>query len=253
MTHIGNVTIGLLLALAPVAAGAATTPAITAAIADPGRPAADRARDADRKPAEMLAFAGVKPGMTVLEILPGGGYFTRLFSAAVGPRGTVMAYVPDEMVGASYKPLDSANKIAAEPGRGNVRVVHDPAMQDVPPDFANTLDLVWTSQNYHDILNLAGVDPIGFNGLIFKALKPGGTYVVLDHSAAAGSGISATRTLHRIDAAQVRKDVEAAGFVFAGESKLLANPADPRTAGVFDPSIRGKTDQFVYRFRKPKR
>jgi predicted methyltransferase len=252
MIRTAHLAIGLALAMVPTTVFAAPAP-FAAVLADPGRPAEDRVRDAARKPAEMLAFAGVRPGMTVLEILPGGGYFTRLFSAAVGPSGRVLAYVPEELVGAPYKPLESAGKIAAEKGRENVRVVHDPLMQDVPPDFANTLDLVWTSQNYHDVHNLAGADAIGFNKLIFKALKPGGTYVVLDHSAARGSGISATRTLHRIDPAQVRKEVEAAGFVFAGESKLLANPADPRTAGVFDPSIRGRTDQFVYRFRKPRR
>jgi predicted methyltransferase len=243
----------LLIATVFVPALAAPAPTIATAVADPSRPAADRARDAARKPAEMLAFAGVKPGMTVLEILPGGGYFTRLFSTAVGPTGHVLAYVPDELVQAPFKPLESATAITQEAGRGNVRVIHDPIMQDVPADAANTLDLVWTSQNYHDLQSIPGADPVGVNRLIFKALKPGGTYVVLDHSAARGSGISAARTLHRIEAAQVRREVEAAGFVFAGESKLLANPADPRTANVFDPAIRGRTDQFVYRFRKPKR
>jgi predicted methyltransferase len=243
----------LLIAGAPLVVVAAPVATIANAVADPSRPAADRARDAARKPAEMLAFAGVKPGMAILEMLPGSGYFTRLFSTAVGPTGRILAYVPDELVQAPFKPLESATAISREQGRGNVHVVHDPLMQDVPPDFANSLDLVWTSQNYHDLQSIPGADPVGFNKLIYKALKPGGTYVVLDHSAARGSGITATRTLHRIEGAQVRKEVEAAGFVFAGESKLLANPADPRTANVFDPAIRGRTDQFVYRFRKPKR
>jgi predicted methyltransferase len=240
-------------AITPVALPAAPVPTVGSAVADASRPAADRARDAARKPSEMLRFAGVKPGMTVLEILPGSGYFTRLFSTAVGPTGKVLAYVPDELIAAPFKPLESARAIASEPGRGNVQAVHDPLMQDVPPDFANTLDLVWTSQNYHDLQSMPGVDPVGFNKLIYKALKPGGTYVVLDHSARAGSGIGAARTLHRIEGAQVRKEVQAAGFVLDGESKVLANPADPRTANVFDPAIRGRTDQFVYRFRKPKR
>jgi len=111
--------------------------------------------------------------------------------------------------------------------------------------------VVWTSQNYHDLHNIPGADLVALNKLIYRSLRPGGVYVVLDHSAVAGSGATATDTLHRIDEAVVRKEVEAAGFKFDGESKILANPADPRTAAVFDPSIRGHTDQFILRFRKP--
>lgn len=227
---------------------AAPSPAIAAAVADISRPPADRDRDAERKPAEMLEFAGVRPGMVVIDMLPGGGYFTRLFSDAVGPNGKVIAYVPEENLARFPKAIDGVNAIAAEPNHKNVRVEHHPLMA---PWTAGSADVVWTSQNYHDLHNTPGADLVAFNKLVYNALRPGGVYVVLDHSAPAGSGLNDTRTLHRIDEAAVRKEAEAAGFVFDGESKALANPADPRTAAVFDPSIRGHTDQFVLRFRKP--
>lgn len=238
----------LLAVAAPVALGAAPPAAIVAAVADPGRPAEDRARDADRRPAEMLAFAGVKPGMVVVDMLPGGGYFTRLFSSVVGPAGKVMAYVPDEALARNPKLLDKVTAIAAELGHGNIMAVHNPLMAAGPDNVA---DIAWTSQNYHDLHNMPGVDLVAFNTLVYRGLRPGGVYIVLDHSAVAGSGLAGTGELHRIDPAVVRKEVEAAGFVYAGESKVLANPADPRTAKVFDPAIKGHTDRFVYKFRKP--
>ena len=238
----------LALMLAAASAAHAASPAIDAAIADTTRPAADRARDADRKPAVMLEFAGLKPGMVVGEILPGGGYFTRLFSDVVGPNGKVIAYVPDEMLAKYPKVINGANAVAAEPNHKNVQVVHDPALAPGP---ANVADVMWTSQNYHDLHNIPGLDVVAFNKVIYAIVRPGGVYIILDHSAPAGSGTADTDTLHRIDEATVRKEVEAAGFVFDGESKALANPADPRTAAVFDPAIRGHTDQFILRFRKP--
>ena len=242
-------TLLLALALAATAAPAATpAPAIAAAVADPGRPAADTARDAERKPAAMLAFAGVKPGMTVVDLLPGGGYFTRLFADAVGPKGKVYAWGPDEMLARAPQALDKVTALAAEPGDANVV----PAHTAFAAFHVNTpVDIVWTSQNYHDFYNMPGGDPVAFNRAVFRALKPGGAYVILDHSAPAGSGTANTKDLHRIDPAAVKRDVEAAGFRFEGESKVLANPADPRTVKVFDPAIRGHTDQFVLRFRKP--
>lgn len=247
MIHAASLTLALLLTAAPGMA-AAPAPSIAAAVTDPTRPAADRERDAERKPAEMLAFAGVRPGMVVLDMLPGGGYFTRLFSSAVGPAGKVMAYVPDEMFAGRPKSLDAVKAIAAEPGHKNVDALHDPALRPGPP---NIIDVVWTSQNYHDLHNVAGLDLVAFNKILYDMVRPGGAYVVLDHSSAPGTGLADTGTLHRIDQAVVRKEVEAAGFKYEGETKILANPADPRTAKVFDPSVRGRTDQFVMRFRKP--
>lgn len=245
MIRVAVSSLALVLAALPAYAA---SPAIEAAVADTTRPAADRARDADRKPAEMLEFAEVKPGMVVAEILPGSGYFTRLFSDVVGPNGKVIAYVPDEMLAKYPKVINGANAVAAEPNHKNVQVVHDPALAPGP---ANVADVMWTSQNYHDLHNIPGLDVVAFNKVIYAIVRPGGVYVVLDHSAPAGSGTADTNTLHRIDEATVRKEVEAAGFVLDDESKVLANPADPRTAAVFDPSIRGHTDQFILRFRKP--
>jgi predicted methyltransferase len=237
-----------LILVATSTPAAAPSPAIAAAVADPSRPAADRDRDPERKPAEMLAFAGVAPGMVVVDMLPGGGYFTRLFSDVVGPSGKVIAYVPDEMLAKYPKSMNGATAVAAEASHQNVQVEHNPLLAPGPDNVA---DVVWTSQNYHDLHNIPGADLVALNKLIYRSLRPGGVYVVLDHSAPAGSGVTTTDTLHRIDEAAVRKEVEAAGFKFDGESKVLANAADPRTAAVFDPSIRGHTDQFILRFRKP--
>lgn len=248
MNRFAMLTSALLLGCAALApAAAAPTLDYKAAIADPARPQADRDRDADRKPAEMLAFAGVKPGMTVVDILPGGGYFTRLFSDVVGPTGKVIAYIPDEMLVKSQAGLERIQ--AAVAGRSNVQVVHDPLLHPGP---SNAFDVVWTSQNYHDLHNMPDVDVVAFNKLVLQSLKPGGVYVVLDHVGPVGSGLAATNTTHRIDPATVKAEAIAAGFVFDGESKVLANPADHHDLKVFDPALRGKTDQFVYRFRKPK-
>jgi predicted methyltransferase len=244
----------LLSALAPAAmsAPAAATPDfIAAAIADPNRPAADTERDVDRKPAETLEFAGIRQGSKIAELLPGGGYFTRIFSKAVGSDGHVYALVPAPPPDAPAGTPDFAARVkalAADPNYSNVSVITEPFSQLKTP---LPVDLVWTSQNYHDLHNFRGLDVAVFNQLVFEALKPGGTYLILDHAAAAGSGTAATATLHRIDPETVKKEVQAAGFVFVGSSNLLHRSTDPLTAKVFDPSIRGKTDQFILKFRKP--
>lgn len=244
-----TIIMGLLIACAaPAAQAAAPAAAIRAAIADTARPATDRDRDADRKPSEMLAFSTVEPGMVVLEMMPGGGYFTRLFSDIVGPKGKVMAYVPDEFLTRGTRAIDGVTALAKEPGRENIQVGHDPLMQQGPDNIA---DIIWTSQNYHDFHGLPGVDMIAANKILFRMLRPGGVYIVADHAAPAGSGAANIQDLHRIDPALVRKEVEAAGFIFDGESKALANPTDNHTLKVFDPALRGHTDQFVLRFRKP--
>ena len=221
--------------------------AIAAAILDSSRPAEDTARDSARKPALMLAFAGVKPGQFVGEILPGGGYFTRLLSTTVGPRGRVIAVVPATAVSAPAQ-IDPVRAIAANPTYANV-TVETPAGTPTPSIL---VDLIWTSQNYHDIHAYGAPGSAdAVNRAVFAALKPGGVYLILDHAAQAGSGVRAVKTLHRIDIATVKREVLAAGFVLDGESTVLANAADPRTAIVFDPAIRGRTDQFALRFKKP--
>ncbi|MBS0581227.1 MAG: class I SAM-dependent methyltransferase [Proteobacteria bacterium] len=235
-----------------LAAWSAPSASITAAVADPARPADDTQRDADRKPAAMLEFAGVRPGETVIDLIAGRGYFTRLFSAAVGPAGKVYAVAT---VRPADAPADAPDRsapvkaIAADPHYGNVtaEVVNLREYAHSPP-----VDLIWTSQNYHDLHNVKGLDVVGLDKALFAALKPGGTFIVLDHSAEAGSGFRDTDTLHRIDEEAVKKEVESAGFKFEGESNVLRNKDDPRTAKVFDPSIRGHTDQFILKFRKPK-
>jgi predicted methyltransferase len=234
-----------------VAAGAAFAAAsfIETAISDPGRPAADTERDAARKPADMLAFSGVKPGDTVVELLPGGGYFTRLFSKAVGPAGHLYAAVPPTAP-ADDSQVKPVTDLAALPAYNNVTVVKIGGGMLVP----GGADVLWTSQNYHDLyLTRVHLDTAQFDKLLFNAVKPGGVLIVVDHAAAAGAPVVATAdALHRIDPDAARKALEAAGFVYEGESTVLRNPADDHSKNVFDPAIRGHTDQFVYKFRHPK-
>jgi len=231
----------------PVAAS--IPPNIAAALSDPSRPAADMVRDNDRRPGDVLAFAGVRQGAKVADLIPGGGYFTRILSKAVGPRGRVYAYVPDELTKLA-KREPAVNAIARDPAYSNVTVI-----LNTLPNFSapEKLDLVFTAQNYHDMHDkfMGPADLSVVNRQIFKALKPGGVYLVIDHAAEPGTGLRHTEDLHRIDAAVVKSEVTAAGFIFEGESKVLRDPADSRKVNVFDPSIRGKTDQFVYKFRKP--
>jgi predicted methyltransferase len=219
-----------------------------AAVKSPGRPAADTKRDAERMPAEMLAFAGVRPGERIADLIPGGGYFTRLFAAAVGPKGTVFAFTPAEFGKFSKTPLP-ANGAHPDPERPNIVFLTAPANDFSTP---KPLDLVWTSQNYHDLKYpfAAPADTAAVNRAVFAALKPGGLYVVLDHVGLPDKWAPSTK-LHRIDPAVVRKEVEAAGFLFDGSTEVLRNPYDPHDKNVYDASIRGHTDQFVYRFRKP--
>jgi predicted methyltransferase len=218
------------------------------ALAAPPRPAADIERDATRKPSEMLAFAKVKPGDKVADFLPGGGYFTRLFAAAVAPGGSVVAIIPAQATSLDPAAAKAVTDMAADKSYGNISVV--PA---IGPEMAGTFDVIWTAQNYHDMhAYLPPEAVVGFNKGVFAALKSGGYFVIVDHSAAPGSpAVTTAKSLHRIDPAVVRADLAAAGLVFDGETSVLANPTDPKTAVVFDPAIRGKTDQFVYRFRKP--
>jgi predicted methyltransferase len=240
------------LSLTSICASAAPIPGnVAAAVADANRPDADKTRDANRKPAQTLAFTGVKPGAQVAELLPGGGYFTRLFSKAVGSSGHVYALVPAPLADAPADVPDFAARvkaIAADPNYANVSVVVEPFSQLAVPA---PVDLVWTSQNYHDLHNFPGLDVGVFNKMVFDDLKPGGIYLVLDHTAEAGSGGRDTKTLHRIDPETVKGEVLAAGFVFVGSSDLLRQPGDSHSLKVFDPTVRGKTDQFILKFRKP--
>jgi predicted methyltransferase len=223
----------------------AASPHIVAAVASATRPAEDRARDAARKPAEMLAFAGVAPGQRVADFIPGGGYFTRILSEAVGPSGKLYALIPPAGAQREEPPIKAV--VAQYP---NAAIVQQSFATLTIPE---PVDVIFTAQNYHD-LHLArfNLDVAAVNRQIFAALKPGGVYVVVDHSAKAGASVDVADSLHRIDPAIVKRELEAAGFVLDAESNALRNPADTLGLGVFDPAIRGHTDQFVLRFRKPK-
>lgn len=239
----------LALLLAALLASSAATAAVpdydAKAVADTARPADFRKLDADRKPAEVLAFSGVKPGETVAEYLPGGGYYTRLLSDVVGPNGKIYA-LETTTWGAENVEVDKK----ATAGLTNI-------MFDTAPlgDFhlPQKVDLFWTTLNYHDlhVPKYANVDMMAFNKHVYDSLKPGGVYFIVDHAAAKGAGATVSPTLHRIEEATVVQEVTAAGFKLAGESDILRNPADDHTKKVFDPSIRWKTDRFILMFKKP--
>jgi predicted methyltransferase len=224
-------------------------PYVHTAIADPAR-AQDASNDARRKIADVMTFSEVKPGQKVLELIPGSGYFTRVFSGIVGAQGHVYELWPNEYSKEDADEVSAFDKLAADPHYANVSVLKQPAAQLSVPE---PVDVVFTSQNYHDYPDkfMGKVDPVALDKQIYAALKPGGLFIVIDHVAPAGSGMVDTDTLHRIDPEIVKKQVESAGFVFAGASSALRNPNDPHTNKVFDKSIRGHTDQFMYRFRKP--
>lgn len=219
-----------------------------AVLADPARPAADRARDAARLPAELLAFAQIEPGEAVGDWVMGGGYFSRVLAAAVGPKGHVYAFQPAEFI--AFKAQYGEDQKAVDTAYANVDAVAGPF---AAPAWPVKLDTIVTIQNFHDLYLKpfpADTAPRAIASL-FAALKPGGTLVVVDHSAATGTGTTLSDSLHRIDKAAAIEALTKAGFKLEAESTLFANPADPRSANVFDPAIRGKTDQFALRFRKP--
>lgn len=222
---------------------------ISNALADPRRTAEDKDRDARSHPAQIATFAHIKPGSKVADLVIGGGYYSRVFASIVGTRGHVWSWQPAEFVAfsADYaKPLTDLPVLFP-----NITTSGESFAEFAPP---SGLDVAFTNQNYHD-LHLPPFAPdtaSKVNAAVFRALKPGGYYVIIDHSAVAGADVGTTADkLHRIDIEAVKREVLAAGFVLDGSSDLLANPDDPRTALVFDPSIRGHTDQFILRFRKP--
>ena len=232
---------------APLAVAAATAPLAPAAVlADPARSETDKALDANRKAAQMLTFIGVKPGDKVADIFPGGGYFTRIFSKAVGPAGKVYGVV---------RQAPANDTLTTNPSFKNIAIAAGPWENFNP---AEKLDVIFSSQFQHDLYNpkygaegggAAGVDKV--NKAMFNALKPGGVLIIVDHAGRPGTGTTEHDTLHRIDQPVVVQSLTKAGFKLDAESQILRNPADPKTANVFDASIRGKTDQFVLKFRKP--
>ena len=225
---------------------------ILTAVRDPARPKTDREQDARRHAAEVLAFFGIEPGMVVLDLFSGGGYYAELLSYAVGPAGRVVAHNNTPYLSSAEDEL--ATRYA--PGRlANVeRIVADNNQLELTPE---RFDAVIMIKVYHDVYFVS--EEMGWEQIdgprlldeIFRALKPGGVLGIVDHVAAPGSPPETGGTLHRIDLALIRRDMAAAGFVFDGQSDVLRNPADDYSQSVFAPTVRNRTDRAVLRFRKP--
>lgn len=243
---------GFYLAAAPAIAD--TLPNyISAAIADSHRPSTETSRDTQRHPGELIAFAGIKPGMTVVDLLPGvagGGYFTRIFSAVVGSSGHVYAYFGtqyDEPLRANGMDPDNQGKFFSD--YPNISAIHTALVQFALPQPA---DVVWTADNYHDMHNKAyNTDVSRVNAAVFAALKPGGYYIVVDHRAAKGAGLGVTETLHRMDEDIAKSEIEAAGFKLIGSSDVLKTSSADDTRNIHLPGEHDHTDQFVLKFQKP--
>jgi predicted methyltransferase len=201
----------------------------------------------------LIRFSRVDAGATVIDVYPGNGEWTRVFSDVVGPEGRVYSFVPAEVAHFKNDPVGLMRTLAKEPGRENVEVISADLVA-MPPD-TRPADVLWLHLFYHDLhtalMQAKGATAVEFNRTVYERLKSGGYYVIVDHATAAGLGTSKAQSLHRIDPATVREEVEAAGFVLDAESTVLANKADPHSIKVFDPSIKGETDRFAYRFVKP--
>jgi predicted methyltransferase len=224
--------------------------ALDSALADPKRKEQADASDARRKPGALIVLSGVSPGDKVLDLIPGNGYWTRIFSKIVGPGGKVYAVWPQAYARTATGNVQQLREMAADKYYGNIVVEVQPSTTLTAPE---PVDLVWTSQNFHDYPDefMGKGDPSALARDAFKILRPGGTFMIVDHAAKPGRGLADTDTLHRVDPAAVRKIVEGAGFRFAGESNALNNPQDPLDIAVFDRSIRGHTSQFAFKFVKP--
>jgi len=205
------------------------------------------------KQSELIRFARVEAGSTVIDVYPGDGDWTRLFSEAVGPEGRVFGFVPTEILDMKDDQIDVMRTLAKEPGRQNVEGVSADIV--AMPEATQTADVLWMHLFYHDLhtslIQARGATAADFNRAVFERLRPGGFYVIVDHAAGTGTGTSDTQSLHRIDPASVREEVEAAGFVLDAESTVLKNASDPHSDKVFNPSIKGETDRFAYRFMRP--
>ncbi|ESX96556.1 class I SAM-dependent methyltransferase [Mesorhizobium sp. LNJC403B00] len=205
------------------------------------------------KVSDLIRFARIEAGSTVIDVYPGDGDWTRLFSDIVGSEGRVYSFVPAEVAHFKNDPVGLMRTLAKEPSRENVEATSADLV--AMPEITQPADVMWLHLFYHDLhtalIQKKGAAAADFNRAVYKRLKPGGSYVIVDHAAATGSGTSDTRSLHRIDPAFVREEVEAAGFVLDAESTVLANKDDPHSIKVFDPAIKGETDRFAFRFVKP--
>jgi predicted methyltransferase len=201
----------------------------------------------------LIRFARVIAGSTVIDVYPGDGDWTRLFSDVVGPEGRVYSFVPAEVAHFKNDPVGRMRTLAQEPGRGNVEAVSADVV--AMPAAMRPADVLWLHLFYHDLhtplIQARGATAADFNRAVYERLKPGGSYVIVDHAAGVGSGTGVAASLHRIERASVRAEVEAAGFRLDEESTMLANAEDQHSIKVFDPAIKGGTDRFAYRFVKP--
>ena len=233
---------------APIAAAPKPANVIAQAVANPARPADHREADPLRKPAETLAFSGVRPGMMVGEFYPGGGYFTRMLSYVVGPRGHVYGIENPVWKGA----VGADKALLAEKKWKNVSIDFQPFGT---VKFPKPLDLAWVTQNYHDmkVAEYGKVDTLAFDRAVYKALKPGGIYFILDHQGRRGMTNAEIAKMHRINRDVVVKEVTAAGFKLVAEGNFLRRPADDHTLPIFDKKIRGHTDQYALKFVKPRK
>jgi predicted methyltransferase len=255
---------------------------ISQIVASPDRSAADRTNDLRRKPEQMLDFIGIRPGITALDLSAAGGYTTELLARAIGPAGKVYgqsrprnpnqpAAAPAAPEGNSHPtgtaspapapvasaPRPSAEALADRDGKlrqagiaaAPIVAVVQPFDAPFPREIASDgVDLVTLMFNYHD-LGYMGVDRAAMNAAVFRALKPGGLYVIADHAGRSGTGISESGTLHRIEEAFLRREVEAAGFRLQAEGSFLRNPNDPKDKNTPDPPQ--PKDEFVLKFSKP--
>jgi len=205
------------------------------------------------KQSELIGFAHVDPEATVIDVYPGNGDWTRIFSDVVGSEGRVYSFVPAEVAHLKNDPVGLMQALAKEPGRENVDAVSVELLAIA--EATMSADIVWMHLFYHDLhtplIQSKGATADAFNRAVYAALKPGGRYVIVDHAAAIGSGTSDTQSLHRIDPALVVEEVQAAGFVLDAQGDMLANVEDAHAIKVFDPTIKGETDRFAYRFIKP--
>jgi predicted methyltransferase len=245
---VSSVVVALFVASTPVFAADAVPAYVAAAVADKDRPKDDTDRDADRHPAEIMTLAGVKPGDRVVDVGPGRtGYFTKIMSRIVGASGKVTMFNPT-WVAEKFPVAKEGPALLAKAGYANV----DGSIQPMAEiKFDAPVDVIFMSQLYHDQI-WQKVDVAQMNRSIFAALKPGGVFFVIDH---VGPGVTTVEQIdksHRIEPTLVKQQVLAAGFTLEAESGLLKNPADNHSLNVFDPAIRGKTDQFVFKFVKPK-
>jgi predicted methyltransferase len=229
-------------------------PTYQVAVANSARSDEARALDASRKPAETLAFLGLRPGMDAADLITGSGYWAQLMAAVVGPQGSVTAFEPNQFYPAGEEKAKLDALLAASPG---VTLTRYPFEAFAPP--ANAYDFALINLNYHDLYwesekyKIPRTDPAAFVRNLYAAMRPGGVVGVIDHVGPAGDTRAIVEKMHRIDPATVKADFERAGFVLEAKSDILANLADDHTLGVFNPAVRGKTDRFLYKFRKPKR